>query len=59
LEAAMFGIRLKSKGFANMWKIPGPGVTWFSAGIDGFRNNVDIHFCILGFQLFDVTIIRK
>jgi len=55
----MFGIRLKSKGFANMWKIPGPGVTWFSAGIDGFRNNVDIHFCILGFQLFDVTIIRK
>ena len=55
----MFGIRLKSKGFANMWKIPGPGVTWFSAGIESDHGFANIHFCLLGFQLFDITIIRK
>ena len=55
----MFGLKLESKGFVNMWKIPGPGVTWFSVAIDGFRKNINIHFCMLGFQLFDIAIIRK
>jgi hypothetical protein len=55
----VFGLKLESKGFVNMWKIPGPGVTWFSVGIEGLSNSVNIHFCTIGFQLFDVTIIRK
>ena len=55
----MFGLKLKAKGFANMWKIPGPGVTWFSIGVEGFKKYINIHFCMLGFQLFDITIIKK
>ena len=39
----MFGIRLKSKGFANMWKIPGAGVTWFSIGVEGFKKYINIY----------------
>ena len=55
----MFGLKLKAKGFANMWKIPGAGVTWFSIGVEGFKKYINIHFCIFGFQLFDITIIKK
>ena len=55
----MFGITLKSKGFINMWKVPGPGVTWFSIGIESLAKCVNVHFCAIGFQLFDITIIKK
>ena len=55
----MFGLKLESKGFVNMWKIPGPGVTWFSIAVEGLSNSVNMHFCLFGYQIFDVTVIKK
>ena len=55
----MFGLRFNFEFFVNMWKIPGPGITWLSFAAESGIKYFNMHFCILGFQLFDITIIRK
>ena len=55
----MFGYNFNFIGYVNMWKVPGDGITWLSFAIESGKKYINIHFCIFGIQLFDITVMGK